>query len=70
MQNNVIEIPEYMTWIDQNFINDMDKYKENLPQGFLKFIKKNPSFKIIVGKYDWKLSYINFKSSEINNANL
>ena len=70
MQNNTIEIPEYMTWIEPNFIHEMNKYNENLPQGFLKFIKKNPSFKIIVGKFDWKLSYINFKNSEINNANL
>ena len=70
MQNNIIEIPEYVTWIDPSFISDMKKYKENLPQGFLKFITKNPSFKIIVGKYDWKLSYINFKNSELNNANL
>ena len=70
MQNNTIEIPEYMTWIEPNFIHDMNKYNENLPQGFLKFIKKNPSFKIIVGKFDWKLSYINFKNSEINNSNL
>ena len=69
MQNNTIEIPEYATWIDPNFINDMKKYNENLPQGFLKFIRKNPSFKIIVGKHDWKLSYINFKSSELSNAN-
>ena len=69
MQNNTIEIPEYATWIDPNFINDMNKYNENLPQGFLKFIRKNPSFKIIVGKHDWKLSYINFKNSEISNAN-
>ena len=66
MQNNTIEIPEYVTWIDPNFITDMNQYSENLPQGFLKFIRKNPSFKIIVGKYDWKLSYINFKNNEIN----
>ena len=67
MQNNTIEIPEYVTWIDPSFLNDMKKYSENLPQGFLKFIRKNPSFKIIVSKHDWKLSYINFKNSEINN---
>ena len=68
MQNNTIEIPEYVTWIEPNFLTDMKKYSENLPQGFLKFISKNPSFKIIVGKYDWKLSYINFKNNEINNS--
>ena len=67
MQNNTIEIPEYVTWIDPKFINDMQKYSEHLPQGFLKFIRKNPSFNITVGKFDWKLSFINFKNSEINN---
>ena len=68
MQNNKIEIPEYVTWIDPNFVSNMDKYRENLPQGFLKFVRKNPSFHIVVGKFDWKLSYINFKSSEIHNG--
>ena len=68
MQNNKIEIPEYVTWIDPNFVSNMDKYRENLPQGFLKFVRKNPSFQIVVGKFDWKLSYINFKSSEIHNG--
>ena len=68
MQNNKIEIPEYVTWIDPNFVSNMDKYSENLPQGFLKFVKKNPSFQIVIGKFDWKLSYINFKSSEIHNG--
>ena len=68
MQNNNIEIPKYVTWIDPTFIKNMEKYNENLPQGFLKFIKKNPSFNIVVGKFDWKLSYINFKNSEIHNG--
>ena len=68
IQNNTIEIPEYVTFIDSNFINNMEKYSDNLPHGFLNFIKKNPSFKITVGKYDWKLSYANFKNSEINNS--
>ena len=66
IQNNTIEIPEYVTFIDSSFINNMEKYNENLPHGFLNFVTKNPSFKKTVRKYDWKLSYANFKNSEIN----
>ena len=66
-QSKTIQIPEYINWIDPSFFDNIDKYKDCIPKEFLSYYNRNKlRIKIIVEKYDWKLSYVNFKNSEIN----
>ena len=66
-ENKTIQIPEYTSWIDPNFVDNIDKYKDCIPKEFLNYYNSHKmKIKIIVEKYDWKLSYVNFKNSEIN----
>ena len=67
IQNETIQIPEYINWIDSSFIDNINNYKECIPQEFLNYVNHHKlSLKTVIEKYDWKLSYANFKNSEIN----
>ena len=62
-----LKIPEYLTWIEPNFIENFNKYKIYLPEECTSFVEENKNnLNISVEKYYWKLSFANFKNSEIN----
>ena len=64
-QNQKIDIPEYSMWIDPQFKSNLEKYKYLLPKGIFNFL--NNQFKNIdLIKYDWKLTFVNFKNLESN----
>ena len=62
LHNGTIEIPEYLNMIEPNFNFKMEKYNDYFEQDFLKMIKENPSFKIIIKKYNWNLNFAYFKN--------
>ena len=67
IQNKTVQIPEYISWIDSSFIKNINNYKECIPQEFLNYVNKHKmDLKTIIEKYDWKLSYANFKNNEMN----
>ena len=64
---NELKIPEYLTWVEPNFVENIDKYKMYLQEDCVRFIEKNKdNVKVSIDKYYWKLSFANFKNSEIN----
>ena len=67
IQEETIFIPEYTNWIYPKFFENINNYKDIIPSEFLNYVNSHKSkVKIIEEKYDWKLSYINFKNSETN----
>ena len=64
-QNQNIEIPEYALWIDPNFNKNLNNYKNFLPKGIFNFFL-NQNMNIGLIKYDWKLTFVNFKNLESN----
>ena len=62
LQRGTIEIPEYINMIEPNFDFNMEKYKDYFEQDFLKVVKENPSFKIIIKKFNWNLNFVDFKN--------
>ena len=63
-QTQEIEIPEYAIWIDPNFKNNLNNYKSFLPKGIFNFLNQKMNIGLI--KYDWKLTFINFKNLQSN----
>ena len=62
-----LKMPEYLTWIEPNFMENFNKYKIYLPEECTSFVEENKNnLNISVEKYYWKLSFANFKNSEIN----
>jgi hypothetical protein len=67
IQNNTIQIPEYVNWIDSSFVENINSYSYCIPKEFLSYVNNNKlNLKVFIEKYDWKLSYSNFKNNEIN----
>ena len=67
IQNNTIQIPEYVNWIDSSFVENINNYNYCIPKEFLSYVNNNKlNLKVFIEKYDWKLSYSNFKNNEIN----
>jgi hypothetical protein len=67
LQNKTIQIPELINWIDSSFIENINNYQDCMPKELLHYIKKHKmKLNIIVEKFDWKLSYVNFKNNELN----
>ena len=62
LQRGTIEIPEYINMIEPNFDFNMEAYKDYFEQDFLKVVKENPSFKIIIKKFNWNLNFVDFKN--------
>ena len=69
LDKNEIKIPEYITWIEPNFIENINKYKIYLEEGYVRFVEENKNKNNLnnsIEKYYWKLSFANFKNNEIN----
>jgi hypothetical protein len=67
LQNKTIQIPELINWIDSSFIENINNYQDCMPKELLHYIKKHKmKLNVIVEKFDWKLSYVNFKNNELN----
>ena len=64
IQKQKIEIPEYITWIDPNFKNHINNYENYLPKSIFTFLNRKMDIEII--KYDWKLTFANFKQLQNN----
>ena len=66
LQNKTIQIPEFINWIDSSFIENINNYKDFMPKDLIHYIKKNQmQLNIIIEKFDWKLSFVNFKNNEL-----
>ena len=63
-KNQNIEISEYPKWIDTSFEKNLANYKNLLPKGIFNFLKKQINIDLI--KYDWKLTFVNFKNLQNN----
>ena len=64
-QNKIVQIPEYISWIDSSFVNNINKYKDCIPKEFLNYYNiRKEKIKVVIEKYDWKLSYVNFKNCD------
>ena len=67
VDNNELTIPKYLSWVEPNFLENLDKYKKHLNDKLVKYIETNKNnLKIIVEDFYWKLSFANFKNNEIN----
>jgi hypothetical protein len=60
-----IEVSEYVIWVDPNFINNLNKYQNLLPKSIFTFLNTKMNVEII--KYDWKLTFANFKKLQSSN---
>ena len=64
-QNKIVQIPEYISWIDSSFVDNINKYKDCIPKEFLNYYNiRKEKIKFVIEKYDWKLSYVNFKNCD------
>ena len=63
-ENQKIEMPELLFWIDEKFYENLNKYEGLLPKEFMNFINKNDKLDKTINKFDWKLNYANFKNNQ------
>ena len=62
-QNIVIEMPEYLSWINPKFVKEINDYKNLLPKELINYIINNKNIiQTVVCKYDWKETFENFKN--------
>ena len=63
--NNELKIPEYLTWIEPNFLENVDKYKMYFNENCARFVEeRGKNLNVKIEKYYWKLSFANFKNYE------
>ena len=55
-KNIVVKVPEYLSWADINFLENLDDYKIVLNKDVYNFIKKNQD-KVEFIKHDWSLNF-------------
>ena len=67
IQNKTIQLPQYIKWIDPSFIDNINNYKECVPKEFINYVNNHKmKLQTVIEKFDWKLSYANFKNNELN----
>ena len=67
LDKNELKLPKYLAWIEPDFLENFDKYKNHLPEEYRRFIEENKNkLNINVEDFYWKLSFANFKNNEIN----
>ena len=52
----LVKLPEYLTWVDGKFLQNLDYYKEVLNNDVYNFINKNQD-KVKIIKHDWSLNF-------------
>jgi hypothetical protein len=62
LKNFVIELPEYLIWIDPNFIDNIENYRNMLPSEFIDYVCHNNSLSKLELKFDWKITFENLKN--------
>ena len=55
-KNILVKIPEYMLWVDDNFLNNLEYYKPIINKDIFDFMNKNKD-KIEFIKHDWSLNF-------------
>ena len=55
-KNILVKIPEYLSWVDDNFLGNLNYYKEIMNSDVFDFIKKNQD-KVTFIKHDWSLNF-------------
>ena len=62
-QNYVIEMPEYLSWVNPKFVKEINDYKNLLPKELINYIINNKNIiQTVVCKFDWKETFENFKN--------
>ena len=54
----IVNVPEYLMWIDDKFLERIDKYSEVCSKEFLNFLKKYKN-KVNYVKHDFTLNFEN-----------
>ena len=52
----LVKIPEYLSWVDDNFLGNLNYYKEIMNNDVFDFINKNQD-KVEFIKHDWSLNF-------------
>ena len=52
----LVKLPEYLTWVDEKFLENIDYYKQVLNNDVYNFIIKNQD-KVKIIKHDWSLNF-------------
>ena len=55
-KNILVKIPEYLSWVDNNFLENLNYYKPIINNDVYDFIKKNQD-KVQFIKHDWSLNF-------------
>ena len=55
-KNILVKIPEYLSWVDDNFLGNLNYYKPVINNDVYDFIKKNQD-KVEFIKHDWSLNF-------------
>lgn len=59
----IVTLPEYLLWLDKDFIGNIKNYDNILPKEIVEFIvEKKKDIKQDFDKYDWKMSFANIKN--------
>ena len=58
IEKSIVNIPEYLLWIDEKFLDRIDKYQEVCSSDFIDFLKKYQKNSNYV-KYDFTLNFSN-----------
>ncbi len=62
LKNSIIELPEYLIWIEPNFIDNIENYRNMLPSEFIDYVCNNNSLSKLELKFDWKITFENLKN--------
>ena len=55
-KNILVKIPEYLSWVDDNFLGNLNYYKKIMNNDVIDFIEKNQD-KVEFIKHDWSLNF-------------
>ena len=61
-QHFVIELPEYLNWIEPKFIENIENYRNMLPSEFIEYVCQNKTLSKLETKFDWKITFENLKN--------
>ena len=56
-KNILVKLPEYLLWVDDNFLKNLDIYKPVINKDLFDFMNKNKD-KVVFVKHDWSLNFV------------